>query len=57
MTNAEKYKEVFGFSVDPSNCPSTTCEGCPCAMKNIVGDISCIDASTYEWWKSEYKEK
>ena len=55
MTNAEKYKEVFGMSVDPSNCPSTTCEDCPCCMKDMVGNTSCVGASTYEWWSKEYK--
>ena len=56
MTNAEKYKEVFGMPVDPSSCPTTTCKGCPCALKNELGEISCIGASTYEWWNKEYKD-
>lgn len=56
MTNAEKYKEVFGMEVDPSMCPTTTCDVCPCAMKNNLGDISCTGGCTYEWWKKEYKE-
>lgn len=56
MTNAEKYKEVFGMEVDPSMCPTTDCEVCPCGMKNNLGDISCIAECTYKWWKKEYKE-
>ena len=56
MTNAEKYKEVFGMEVDPTLCPTTECENCPCALKNIKGDITCFGGCTYEWWKSEYKE-
>ena len=56
MTNAEKYKEVFGMPVDDSSCPTTTCKSCPCALKNELGEISCIGASTYEWWNKEYKE-
>ena len=56
MTNAEKYKEVFGMDVDPSNCPSRDCIDCPCGQRNEIGDFSCYGASTYEWWKKEYKE-
>lgn len=56
MTNAEKYKEVFGMDVDPSNCPSSDCLDCPCAQRNALGDFSCIGASTYEWWKKEYND-
>ena len=56
MTNAEKYKEVFGMNVDPSNCPSSDCIDCPCAQRNAVGDMSCFGASTYEWWSKEYKD-
>lgn len=56
MTNAEKYKEVFGMDVDPSNCPSSDCIDCPCGQRNELGDFSCIGASTYEWWRKEYKE-
>jgi len=55
MTNAEKYKEVFGLPVDKSNCPTSDCNVCPCAMKNELGEISCYGASTYEWWNKEYK--
>ena len=55
MTNEEKYKEVFGLTVDPSMCPTTDCSVCPCVTKESNGDISCLAACTYEWWKSEYK--
>ena len=56
MTNAEKYKEIFGMYVDPSNCPSSDCIDCPCAQINELGDLSCFGATTYEWWNKEYKE-
>mgnify|MGYP003291452041 CR=1 FL=1 len=56
MTNAEKYKEVFGMEVDPSNCPTKECEDCPCAMTNTIKDFCCTGGSTYEWWNSCYKE-
>jgi hypothetical protein len=56
MTNAEKYEEVFGFKADPSVCPTTTCDVCPCSTKDSNGNISCEAAGTYSWWSSEYKE-
>lgn len=57
MTNAEKYKEVFGLEVDPEMCPTTECELCPCGMMNHVNsDVCCISGCTREWWKKEYKE-
>ena len=55
MTNAEKYEEVFGMPVDNSNCPTSSCKACPCAGITIDGYTECIGASTYEWWKEEYK--
>lgn len=50
MTNAEKFKEVFGFEMNTKTdyyCPfnSTRCTNLPCD--------DCID----EFWSSEYKEK
>ena len=55
MTNAEKYKEVFGMPVDPSNCPTSDCIVCPCAEKDSKGNHFCLGAATYEWWDKEYK--
>ena len=55
MTNAEKYKEVFGMNVDKSICPSSDCIDCPCARRNELGELSCYGASTYEWWNKDYK--
>ena len=56
MTNKEKYKEIFGIDVDPSMCPTKACDDCPCAeMEHKTGDVSCIDACTYEWWNKEYE--
>lgn len=45
MTNAEKYKEVFGMEVDPSMCPTKDCSNCPCE--------NCRTTSTF--WEKEYK--
>lgn len=55
MTNAEKYQEVFGLSVDLTMCPTTDCDVCPCLSKDRDGNISCPAACTYEWWNKEYK--
>ena len=55
MTNAEKYKEVFGMPADISNCPTADCTICPCGQINARGELSCIGASTYVWWNKEYK--
>ena len=49
MTNAEKYKEVFGIEVDKSMCPTLKCDCCPLdCEKNGPG---CTD----EYWNKEYK--
>jgi hypothetical protein len=48
MTNAEKYKEVFGMEVDTDMCPTRNCPECPCNLKN------CHTETTF--WNSEYKE-
>ena len=47
MTNAEKYKEVFGVEPDHSECSRSTCEECPA--------ITRYSGCSYEWWNSEYK--
>ena len=49
MTNAEKYKEVFGFMPDKGNCPADSCEYCPIKCDRP----SCVER---DWWNSEYKE-
>lgn len=54
MTNAEKYKEIFGFLPDPVMCPTCDCRICPCSDKDD-DSIACIGARTHEWWNSEYK--
>lgn len=48
MTNAEKYKEVFGFPPDKGSCPTECCEFCP----GYVEECLC----TCKWWDDEYKE-
>ena len=50
MTNAEKYKEVFGFEPDFNSCMADECYICP-LRKN-----GCISTGTVVWWNSEYKE-
>lgn len=47
MTNAEKYKEVFGFPLSKSFCPAEKCEICP--MEAATCDCE-------KWWNAEYKE-
>ena len=47
MTNAEKYKEVFGFEPDTNRCPTTNCQDCPAEVEQCI--------CTCAWWDSEYK--
>ena len=47
MTNAEKFKEVFG--VEPTVCPSD----CISCVVPLFG-FECTSNSM--WWKREYKE-
>ena len=56
MTNADKYKEVFGMTVDHESCPTRSCSDCPCGKVDTFGDRSCVGGATYEWWDREYKE-
>lgn len=49
MTNYEKYKEVFGFPPDTSNCPTNQCDICP-------GNDNFRCASNVNFWYKEYKE-
>ena len=52
MTNAEKYKEVFGFEPERRlDCICSDCTKCPI-------DANCCDKYlVFDWWNSEYKEK
>lgn len=49
MTNAEKYKEVFGMEPDIDSCPTLVCDNCPLLSWKPKCDIHC-----FEWWNSEY---
>lgn len=49
MTNAEKFKEVFGVDVDFSACPRSECTDCP--LTNYMGP-----GCSYKWWNLEFKE-
>lgn len=51
MTNAEKYKEVFGF--EHPDCPTWHCPSCPVFKECSEHHFSEI---AYKWWDSEYKE-
>lgn len=44
MTNAEKFKEVFGFGV----CAQTPCRDCPLSHPDKCTQV--------EFWQSEYQE-
>lgn len=48
MTNAEKYKEVFGFEPEREICPTAYCKNCPVDGQDCGKD--------YKWWDEEYKE-
>ena len=48
MTNAEKFKEVFGMDPDISECPCNDCGKCPVNFRYEPG-------CSYEWWQHEYK--
>ena len=50
MTNAEKYKEVFGFEPEINSCPTHICEDCPLATHKYCSK------SKPDWWNNEYKE-
>lgn len=50
MTNAEKYKEVFGF--EPPDCPTWHCPSCPVFKECSEHHFSEI---AHKWWNSEYK--
>ena len=57
MTNAEKYKEVFGFYPSFTDCIcGDDCEKCP-IDKGDLDYLSCIDEFKVDWWNSEYKER
>lgn len=54
MTNAEKYKEVFGLDPDTNTCPTMNCSDCPYRKDNDVFP-DCFNSCS-GWWLSEYKE-
>lgn len=55
MTNAEKYKEVFGFYPSFTDCVCEMCEKCPIDNGNL-DYLSCVDEHKIDYWNSEYKE-
>ena len=48
MTNAEKYKEVFGLLPDKESCPTECCEFCPAHKEECL--CNC------KWWDEEYND-
>ena len=52
MTNAEKFKEVFGFAPSKNDCPVISIVQC-WYCKGFHKDTNCKDS---DWWNSEYKE-
>ena len=53
MTNAEKFKEVFGVVPSTKYCPIVYLEDC----KKCKGYFKYIGCCGSDWWNSEYKEK
>lgn len=55
MTNAEKFKEVFGAIPTITHCPILYREDC----KKCKGyrNTNYLDCCGSDWWNSEYKEK
>ena len=52
MTNAEKFKEVFGFDPSKTKCPVFAIVDC-WNCKGFHRETNCIES---DWWNSEYKE-
>ena len=48
MTNAEKFKEVFGFT------PNKNCVGAPKICEEM-GEEACGKCPFDDWWDKEYK--
>ena len=48
MTNAEKFKEVFGFT----ECTQTFCKDCP-----FKPESEGKECSIEQFWQAEYKEQ
>lgn len=56
MTNAEKYKEIFGFEPDISACPTNKCINCPRSVVTPGNNCICNDIDTPNWWEEDYME-
>lgn len=48
MTNAEKYKEVFGMEPAKECCPTSSCSDCP-------GKLDDHGLCTFNFWNKEYE--
>ena len=47
MTNAEKYKEVFGLDPDTNTCPTMNCSDCPYRKDNDDVFPECFNSSSF----------
>lgn len=61
MTNAEKFKEVFGYAPDTNSClaPQKVCDKqAELHLEDIEDEYSskmCNDCGFKDWWNKEYK--
>lgn len=59
MTNAEKFKEVFGYAPDTDSCiaPQKVCDKqAELHIKDADIKTMCEDCPFKDWWHKEYKE-
>ena len=54
MTNAEKYKEIFGLEPEIESCPVYDCIHCP-MYNDKPGEYYCRKNTGQNWWDGEYK--
>ena len=56
MTNAEKFKEVFGYTPDKETCvaPDSVCMA-SCGRANSATEEACQVCPFDGWWNKEYK--
>lgn len=52
MTNAEKFKEVFGIEIAVDNSRNI----CQFMDRDLCSTISCQDCPAFQFWLREYEE-
>lgn len=58
MTNAEKFKEVFGMTPNKDSCPIFSSKICSEQLKKHFNDPCedcCKDCPFEDWWNKEYR--